>query len=62
MFGKAIGVVMANLIANDYDINNIGGFGYKNAKPHKTPNGKQPSGVAAAKRLATKRNNIRKHG
>ena len=37
-------------------------LGYKVAKPHKTPNGKPSSGVAAAKRLATKRNNIRKHG
>ncbi len=34
----------------------------KIGKPHKTPNGSKASGVAASKRLATKRNNIRKHG
>jgi hypothetical protein len=35
-------------------------LGYS-GKPHKTPNGSKASGVAASKRLATKRNNIRKH-
>ena len=48
-----------------YDLSNrsdsLFGTG-KIGKPHKTPNGSKASGVAASKRLATKRNNIRKHG
>ena len=66
MLGRnvSLSAAISRMIASGINLGDLSldGIGYKNAKPHKAPNGKKPSGAAASKRLAAKRNNIRKHG